>query len=164
MRKRKMRKRRRRKRINFFLGLPWGHICNPDPPGLEAACPSSQPQDLRVKRGEGGPLPQVIWRHLTWSSANPRPSVLVPDSRPSKNAVQSGIAGAFSPEPTSSPPQDRPPWRPPRPRHRWSPLPGALLFPSPSPQEGGEQGTLSDHVAGADLCWVSWEVFHLGPR
>ena len=58
MRKRKMRKRRRRKTLNFFLALHWGHLSTPDPPGLEAACPSSQPQDLRVKRGEGGPLPQ----------------------------------------------------------------------------------------------------------
>ena len=67
--------------LTFRLGLPWRHHSTPDPPGLEAPrtqasagpevpCPSSHPQDLRVERGEGGPLLQVTWRHLIWSIAN----------------------------------------------------------------------------------------------
>ena len=31
--------------------------------GLEGTCPPSHPQDSRVEYGEGGPLPQVTWRH-----------------------------------------------------------------------------------------------------
>ena len=109
MRKRKMRKRtmkrRKRKMLTLRLGLPWGHHSTPDPPGLEAPrtqasagpevpCPSSHPQDLRVERGEGGPLPQVTWRHITWSIANPRPPVLVPGSRVPREAVRSGYQEA----------------------------------------------------------------------
>ena len=57
MRMRKMRKRMRRKMLNFFLGVPWGHLSTPDRPGLEAPrtqasegleapCPSSHPPGL----------------------------------------------------------------------------------------------------------------------
>ena len=150
MRKRTMRTRKRkwkkRKTLPVRLGLPWRHHSTPDPPEMEAPrtqasagpevpCPSSQPQDLRVKRGEDGPLPQVIWRHLTWSSANPCPLVLVPGTRPPREAARAGCmedpegtkakeelrptknvptpfslphpgtAGALSLEPTSSPAQ-----------------------------------------------------------
>ena len=56
--------------------LLWGRHNTLDPSGLEAPrtqasagqevpCPSSHPKDLRVERGEGGPPPQVTWRHIT---------------------------------------------------------------------------------------------------
>ena len=48
---------------------------------IKASCPSSQPQD---KLGEDGPLPQVTWRQIDWSIANPQPPVLAPGSRPWK--------------------------------------------------------------------------------
>ena len=48
---------------------------------IKAPCPSSQPQD---KLGEDGPLPQVTWRQIDWSIANPQPPVLAPGSRPWK--------------------------------------------------------------------------------
>ena len=93
------RKRRKRNTLTVRLGLNWGNHSAPDPPGLEAPrtqanagpevpCPSSQPQDSRVNHGEGGPLPQVTWRHLTWSIVNPLPPVLVPRSRPPREAVR----------------------------------------------------------------------------
>ena len=70
------RKRSKRKKLTFLLELLWGHHGTPDPHGLEAPrtqasvgpevpCPPSHPQDLRVEPGEGGPLPQVTWRHST---------------------------------------------------------------------------------------------------
>ena len=87
--------------FNFRLGLLRRSHSAPDPPGLEAPriqdnagpevpCPSSHPQDLRVEHGEGGPLLQVTWRHLTWPIANPRPPVLVPGPRSPREAVLSG--------------------------------------------------------------------------
>ena len=48
---------------------------------IKAPCPSSQPQD---KLGEDEPLPQVTWRQIGWSLANPQPPVLAPGSRPWK--------------------------------------------------------------------------------
>ena len=177
MRERKVKKRRKRKTLYFFLGLPWRHLNTPDPPGLEAPrtqasegpeapCPSSHPQDLRVERGEDGPLPQVIWRHLTWSSANPRPPVLVPESTPPRDAVQSGnpegwvyefpsgpgstqndptpfsrphpgIAGALSLEPTSSSAQDRPPLAPAPTQAPLEPPPWSPPLPQPKPSRKG---------------------------
>ena len=105
--------------------------------GQEIPYPSSHPQDSRVERGEGGLPPQVTWRNIIWSIANPCPPVLAPGLRPLEADVQSGnpegstnkfpAAGAprMSPHPSPSPtkaPLEPPPWNPPRPR--------------PSPQSG----------------------------
>ena len=75
-RRKRTRRKKRRKMHTVRLRLPWGHHSTPGPSGREAArtqasvgqevpCPSSHPQDLRVKHGEGGPPPQVTWRHIT---------------------------------------------------------------------------------------------------
>ena len=62
--------------------------------GPEVSCPPSNPQDLRVKYGEGGPLAQVNWMHNPWITADSTPPVLVPRSRPPKEAVRSGYQEA----------------------------------------------------------------------
>ena len=58
--------------------------------GPEVTCPPSHPQDSRVEYGEGGPPPQVTWRHKTWPTANSLPPVHPPGSRPPREAVWSG--------------------------------------------------------------------------
>ena len=64
---RRKKKKRKRRTLILRLGLPQGLHSTQDPPGLEVPrtqastgptvpCPSSHPQDLRVKRREDGPL------------------------------------------------------------------------------------------------------------
>ena len=84
-------------KYSSLLALPSGHASVDHEPkqahrheaprtqasaGREVPCPSSNPKDLRVKHGEDGPLPQVTWRHIIWSIANPPPPVFVPGSLP----------------------------------------------------------------------------------
>ena len=96
--------------------------------GREIPCPSSQPQDLRVERGEGGPLPQVTWRYFTWSIAKPCPPVLAPGPGPPEEAVQSGNPeGRVHELPAAGRSQDEPTPCSLPPRRRWSPFPGAHL-------------------------------------
>ena len=114
------RRKKRRKMHTVCFRLSWGHHSTPGPSGLEAPrtqtsagqevpCPSSHPQDLQFKHGEGGPLPQVTGRHITWLIANTRPPVHVPGSRPTRKAVQSGNPeGQVHKSPTARRPKDDP--------------------------------------------------------
>ena len=75
---------------------------------VKAPCPSSHPQDLRVKLGEDGPLPQATWRQINWSIANPRPPVLAPGSRPWKKSSRQATEGERPRVPAAGRPQEEP--------------------------------------------------------
>ena len=77
--------------------------------GQEIPYPSSHPQDSRVERGEGGLPPQVTWRNIIWSIANPCPPVLAPGLRPLEADVQSGNPeGSTNKFPAAGRSQDEP--------------------------------------------------------
>ena len=76
--------------------------------GQAVTCPPSHPQDSQVENGEGGPLPQITWRHKTWPTANSLPPVHPPGSRPPREAVWSGYPeGHLDAVPASRLPQGR---------------------------------------------------------